>query len=731
MRRLWEPRGVAVVGASATPGATGNRVLRFLMAHGFAGAVYPVHPRLTEVEGLPCYPSVDAIPGPVDLALIAVGAERARAVLADCAAKGVAYAVIFSSGFGETGAPGQALEAELAAFARTYGIRLLGPNCIGLVSPAERLVAGFSPLFASAQFQPGRIGLVAQSGALGFGIASLAIEQGLQFSRIITTGNEADLTAAELVRELLLDEQTEVVLVYAEGLKAAPLWREVGALSRQVGKPVIILKAGRSEGGARAATSHTAAMAGDDQVWEAAFRQLGLFRVEDVDEMLDLAAVFDAAKRPSGKRVGVLTTSGGAGILATDALEHLGLQVPSLTEGTRATLSAIVPAFGSVTNPVDVTAQVIGDPALFRRSLAALVEDPGIDLLQVCFCVLQGAEAERVVDDMLSVRSAKPILVARTGAEGLAPRAAERLRLGGIPVFRSPGRAARAAAALAQFAAAAGGTEGPGRSPSGRQPDEVRGGSEPGDAVGSEGRSSSEGLPWGPVGSAGSSAEQPAVNGWPAPGGQLSERAVKALLRAEGLPVTRERSVVSSDEAVVAAEEIGYPVVLKLDSPEVAHKTEVGGVKLNLPDATAVRGAFAELRAAIPDAPCLVQEMVTDDVAEVLVGVTPSPIGPVITVGSGGVMTEVWQDVTRRLAPVSTAEALQMLQELKLWRVLTGFRGRPPADLEALTKLIARVSELAVTWPGAWELDLNPVLARPQGCIIADGLLVVKEGRPC
>lgn len=697
MEFLWRPRGVAVIGASDTPGSVGNRVLAALLKHGYAGAVYPVNPRLTTMAGLDCLPSVHEAPGPVDLALVAVSAERTKAVLAACAEKGVGYAVLFSSGFGETGAPGQALEAELVAFARQHGIRLLGPNCIGLVNTGEHLVAGFSPLFERMEFARGTIGLVAQSGALGFGIASLLMEKGHHLSKIITTGNEADLSAAELVRALLLDDQTHLVLVYAEGLKAAPLWREIGALSRQERKPVLILKAGRSTGGARAATSHTAAMAGDDVVWDAAFRQLGLLRVDDIEEMLDLAAGLATPFQPAGNRVGVLTTSGGAGILATDALERMGLQVPSLAVETRAALAAIVPSFGSIANPVDVTATVIGNPGLFRRALEALARDPNVDLMIVCFCVLQGEDAVRLVDDLLVVRaeSGKPIIVSRTGAEGLAPEASERLQWGRVPVYRSPARAARVAVAMAQFRA------------------------------GADGKLPVLALAAAPLPGSG-----PAPAGWPVQGGQLSERAVKSLLRAEGLPVTREIPASTPEEAVDAAAQIGYPVVLKLDSAVIAHKSEVGGVKLNLVDAAAVWAAALEIQTSVPGADLLVQEMVTDVVAEVLVGVTPSPIGPVITVGLGGLLTEVWQDVTRRLAPLSAAEALEMLQELKLWRVLN-LRGRPAADIGALTKLIARVSELAVTWPGSWELDLNPVLALPTGCVIADGLLVVEEGRPC
>lgn len=693
MKQLWEPHSIALVGATPREGSLGRRLVQHLLNHGYAGDVFPVNPRYEEVAGLRCYPSVAAIPGPVDLALVLVGASQVLGVLQDAAEKGVPYAVLFSSGFGETGAAGKALEREVVAFARSRGIRLIGPNCIGLVSPPTHLVAGFSPLFARARFQPGNLGLITQSGALGYGIVSLALEQGLHFSRVANTGNEADLSTPDLVEGLLKDDVTSAVLVYSEGLKEAVRWRELAALSQERGKPVIILKAGRSEVGSRAAASHTAALAGDDAVWDAAFRQLGLIRVDDVDEMLDLAAAFAQPRRPHGPRVGVLTTSGGAGIMAADGLAREGLLVPELTGDVRAELESIIPSFGSAANPVDVTAQVISDSQLFRRALRAMASDPGLDLLLVSFCVLQGEEADRVVGDLLAVHEAcsKPILVSRTGGESLAPGAAQRLQQAGIPVFRSPGRAARAAGALGRFsaqppAAAASPLPAPGEKP------------EP----------------------------------FPQPGQALTEREAKALLAAHGLPVTAERLAANADEAAAAARAMGFPVVLKIDSPDIAHKTEAGGVRLGLRDEAEVRAAFDQIMASArrhnPEARlngCLVQEQVEGALAELLVGVTPSPMGPLITVGVGGIFAELFRDTSQRLAPVGRDEAQAMLAELRGYGLLTGARGRPRADVAALVDLIVRLGEVSLQWPGEWELDMNPVLALPegQGARIVDALL--------
>jgi acyl-CoA synthetase (NDP forming) len=696
MKALWQPRGVAVVGASATAGSLGQRLLSYLRDHGYRGGIYPVNPRHPQIEGVACYASVAAIPGAVDLALVLVGADRVMGTLQDCAAKGVGYVVVHASGFGEMGARGTALENEMAAYARANGMRLIGPNCIGLVNSGDHLVAGFSPLFSRVRFEPGGLGMVTQSGALGYGIVSLAVERGLRFSRIVNTGNEADLCTAELVEELLNDEVTSTILVYSEGIKRPADWRTLGTLSRKRDKPVIVLKSGRSEAGSRAAASHTASLAGDDAVWDCAFRQLGMLRVDDVDEMLDLAAMFQQPRRPAGPGVGVMTSSGGAGILAVDGASAAGLEVRALGERTCKEIQAVFPAFGTIANPLDLTGQILTDPKLFRTVLRSMVSEPALDAVVVCFCVLQGAEVDRAVDDLLSVlaETDKPVLVSRTGAEFLAPGAAARLQQAAVPVFPTPARAARALAALVRF--------------SRRDP-----------------RRGVEALP----------APGIAPAGWPAPGETLTEREAKRLLAAAGLPVTREILAVSAAEAAAAAEQMGYPVVLKIDSPDIPHKTEAGGLRLDLRDNTAVRKAFGDVldnvRTFKPHAKlngCLVQEQVEGSVAEMLVGVSPSPLGPMITLGLGGVFVEVFQDVSRRLAPLTLDDAGAMLTELRGHKLLAGVRGQAPADVDTLADLVVQVSQLAVRWPGQWELDLNPVLVMPagQGCRIADALLIAR-----
>ncbi|MDF2629328.1 MAG: hypothetical protein K0R39_3159 [Symbiobacteriaceae bacterium] len=686
-QRLWAPRSVAVVGASGRDGSLGQAPVRYLLQHGYPGAIFPVNPSHAQVCGMTCYPSVAACPGPVDLALVMVGADRVPAALADCAAAGAGFAVVLASGFAEAGAEGRLRQAELVEAAAAQGLTVVGPNCIGLVNPHARLVAGFSPLFARAAFRPGEIGLVTQSGALGFGIVSLALERDLHFSRVLNTGNEAALTTADAVSDLLADDVTRVILVYAEELRQPERWRELARLSRARGKAIAMLKVGRSQDGARAAASHTAALAGDDRVLDAVLRQLSITRAADIDELLDLAAVFRQPRLPRGPGAGIVTTSGGAGIMAADGCAAAGLTVAELGAGTRAVLERHIPAFGSAVNPVDVTAQVLADRQVFRTCLAQVAADPAVDLLLAAFCVLTGESADRTVEDLLTVAAAtdKPVLVSRTGADALAHGAAARLQAAGVPVFATPARAARAAGALAAFAAARALTPAGPAPPSGPPP----------------------------------SARTPA----------------QSLHR---LPLPRQTLATTAEEAVAAAAAIGFPVVLKIASPDIPHKTEAGGVRLGLTTPDGVRTAFTEIitasRTYCPGARLsgvLVQEQIQDAV-ELLLGITPSPFGPLLTVGAGGILVEILQDTALRLLPIDRNGAAAMLDDLKVTRLLRGARGRPHADEEALIDLIMTITEFATTTPGRWELDLNPVavLPRGQGVRVLDHLLITHEGGP-
>lgn len=674
---LWAARSIAVVGASDRARALGRLPVEFLQRHGYTGAVFPVRPDGAPVCGLPSYPSVRECPGSVDLAMIMVSAERVPAAVDDCISAGVPVAIVCSSGFAETGAAGRALQDEVVGKARAGGLRVVGPNCIGSVGVGNHQVSSFSPLFAGASTEllPGPIGFVSQSGALGYGAVSLAFERGLGLGWVVNTGNEADVTALEVMAELAADPGCAGVLGYLESLADADALRAVAG----AGVPVAVLKAGRSVAGQRAAASHTGALAAGDRVVDAALRQLGIVRVDDVDELLDVGDVFAQPRRAAGPRVAVVTTSGGSGILAADAVEAHGLRLADLSEQTLAALEAIVPAYGAIANPVDVTATVMSNPELFDQALDALVSDDGVDMVVACFCVLTGKDVEDVVAGLgrAAERSGKPVLAARTGADHLAPAAAGLLRSAGIPAYPTPARAVRAAAALHQVSCR--------RTPAA-----------PGPAA--------------PVA---------------APPTGASEHELKALFARAGLPVPGGRIATDREDATRAVAEVGGLAVLKAVVPGMTHKTEAGGVALRVrpDDAAATFDRLAALGGEV-----LVEEMVSGGV-EALLGVAGSPLGPVLTLGPGGVLTELLDDVAVRLLPVDREEVESMVDQTRLGPLLAGIRGAGPADREALVDTALALAGAVAEWPAGFELDLNPVavLDEGRGVRVLDAAYVAPE----
>ena len=686
-----------MIGASAKPGALGRLPIEFLRRYGYPGQILPINPRGGEIAGLPAYPSLRDAPGPIDLALIMVGADRVPAAVDDCVAAGVPVAIIGSSGFAEAGDDGRKRQDEITARARAGGLRLLGPNCIGAANFHTGLVASFSPMFAgeATRLVPGGLGFVSQSGALGYGMVSLAFERGLGLGWAVTTGNEADITALEAMLALADEPECTGLLGYLESLSDIDRLRALAA----TGKPVAVLKAGRTEAGAQAAASHTGALATEDRVVEATLRQLGIVRAYDVDELLDIGDAFATPRRPRGERVAVVTTSGGSGILAADAIADHGLRLAELSPNTREALSQIVPEFGSVANPVDVTATVMRDASLVERSLRVVADDAGVDMLVVCFCVLTGDDVTAIVDAIGSVAAAtgKPVLVARTGADQLAPTAAQALRDAGIPAYPTPARAIRAAAALWQVSRAT-------TALSAKVPDAGR------TRPGSDARAATPG------------SDSAAATG---PGDDITEAALKRLLAEAGLSVPRGTVAHSADQALEAVHACGGLAVMKATG--LLHKTDAGGVVLGVTEANA--GEVYRRLAQIGDGPVLVEEQITGGV-ELLVGIAASPLGSVLTLGAGGVLTEALDDVTVRLLPVAEADIRDMLTELRVSRLLAGYRGAEPADLDALVDLIQRLQVLVADWPDGFSLDLNPVVALPDRAVVLDAAYVPpRKGR--
>ncbi|MCC5857793.1 MAG: acetate--CoA ligase family protein [Ectothiorhodospiraceae bacterium] len=690
---LFHARSVAVVGASAKLGTIGGRPVKYLQAYGYRGAIYPVNPKYDEIAGLQAYASLSAIPGPVDMAILAVPARSIPEALKECAEKGVRVAVIFSSGYAEVSGDGAAAQEALAESARQLGVRVLGPNAMGVMNLHNGLMATFSAVL-ERDHRAGPLGLVSQSGAYGAYIMAQGREMGLGFSQFTSTGNEADLDLGELALRTLEDPETRAVLCYIEQIRDGQAFLGACRRSLDLGKPLVVIKVGRTEQGARAAQSHTGAMAGSYETYEAVFRQCGALSVGSVEEMLDIAQMVELGVRPGGRRTGILSISGGAGVLLVDACQAEGLHAPELPEAVQARMRAHVP-FAGVANPVDFTPQVLNNPDVYADFLEALCEYEEIDTLIIFLAhTIQYEErlGLRLVDETEHAlkRFGKPIIVVAQSDPGTA--VSRRLREAGIPCFEDPSRAVRAVAALQRF-------------------QDLR------EAY------LKSGAPTSPV---------------PIPKADVStEQKAKRFLAEHGLTVTREALATSRDEAAVLAADIGFPVALKLSSPDIAHKSDIGGVRLGLSDSETVKEAYdgilADATAGAPESRVdgvLVQEMVPPGVELILGGKQDPVFGPMVLCGLGGVFTEVLKDFVMRPAPIGIAAAKEMLGELRGFALLEGVRGRQPADIDSAAKAISGLSHI-VAGASDWlqELDLNPliVLGEGQGCVVADAFIRVSD----
>lgn len=669
LRALWAASSIAVIGATERSGAIGRLPIEYLQRYGFAGTIYPINPKGGTVLGIPAYRSLAQVPGPIDLALVMVPASAVRDAVSDCAAADVPVCVVMSSGFAEAGSAGEAAQRELVDIARRSGMRLVGPNCIGAVGGESRVLATFSPVFSSptTPLPAGRLGLVSQSGALGFGTLSLGLERGVPIGIAVTTGNEADVTATDVAEALSTEDSIDALLMYVESLS------DIDALRTAATRvPIAMVKAGRSAAGASAAASHTGALAAPDAVVDTALASAGIARVRDIDALLDAGALMATGGVLRDARVAVITTSGGSGILAADAIEREGLTLAELDASTVRDLEAIVPVYGNATNPVDVTAAVMAEPGLFEQCLERLARDPHVDAIVACFAVLVGDDVARIARALGAVRAsaAIPVIAVRTGSAALAPEGARLLADAGIPVYPTPERAIAALAALRATS----------RGPRLR-----------------------------------AKARHTTI---PVPPAGASEKDLKEILGAHGLPVPESVLVTSADQARAALTRVGGRAVLKAVVPGLQHKSDAGGVVLDV-DAEHIGDVFTRLSALGGDV--LVERFVPGGI-EVIVGVTPSPLGPVLTVGVGGVLTEVVADAAVRLLPVTDSDIDEMLDATVLGRLLGGVRGRPPADRAALVDVIARIADGVRAWPAGFELDLNPVTAVANGCWILDAM---------
>jgi acetate---CoA ligase (ADP-forming) len=704
LERFFNPASIAIIGASQDFGTISGQPLAHLKSHGYKGNLYPVNPRYSEVAGYKCYPSLADVPETPDLVLILVNAARVVEILESCGKKGVPYVIIFSSGFSEVGGGGIDLQEKLTAIAKEYDIGVIGPNCQGMISVAHGVFAGFGSVFGF-DYDPGPISMVSQSGGFGFTVLNLcAKEGGLPFRQIVTTGNEIGVSTLDFIEYFVRDPETDTIVAYVEGLSDADRLVDVGEKALTAGKPILMWKVGNTEQGQRAAASHTANLGGAMALYRAAFRQKGIIQVDDIQDVIDYGRAFRCGKLPAGNRLAIITISGGAGILMTDEIIAGGMQMATLSDATRAKLRAFVPSFAALGNPVDVTAAIFNDTTLVNRTMQAIVDDPGVDIIAIVNVSLQGELAAKVAREVVAVANTteKPVFGCWSARDVTAKEAFAVLDAARHPHYKSPVRCGKAMAALCWYAEA-------------KRRNERQRKERPLVVERPQARETLKGKT-----------------------GDIAEHEAKRVLAEYGIPVTKEALASTREEAVATARHIGYPIAIKVQSPDISHKTEANAVRLGLAGDAAVAAAYDEImanaRAYKVDARIegvLVQEMVHGG-TEAILGVTNDPLfGPAVMFGLGGIFAEVLKDVSFRLAPVTLSTAREMIAEIKGYPLLTGARGREQADVEALADAIVKLSALAVDLKNELaELDVNPlfVMEKGKGVKAADALIKPKAG---
>lgn len=687
LRPLFDPQSIAIIGASNNALKFGGRPIKYMAEGGFKGRVYPVNPKGGEIQGQKAYGDIREVPEEVDMVVISVPAPGVVSAIEACAEAKAKTAVIFSSGFAEAGgAQGEAWQERLREIAGESGIRLVGPNCMGTLNVATRAVGTFSSAFEHGWPRPGNIALLSQSGAVGSHTMVLARERGLGINGWITTGNEVDVDVSDCIDYAADDPETAVIAAYLEGCQHPD--RFITALKKAQAnrKPVVIMKVGASEVGAHAASTHTASLAGADEIFDSVFRQYGVHRARSLEELLDIAAAASAKQIPAGRKLGIITISGGVGVISSDAAAANNLEVPPLPDAAQKTLKDLM-SFAAVRNPVDTTAEVLNNMPLLQKNLEVVLAEGGCDAALVFLSTL--GFSPRMMGEMWkivpAVREKFPdALVVLSMMTHMEDRQKlEELR---YLVMEDPSRAIAAIAALATFG------EHFNRPPRLAPPTAER-------------------------------VEIP---------GKLSEIEASNILAKAGLPMLDTRLVTSRDDAVKAAEAVGYPVVAKIVSADILHKTDIGGVKLRLGDADAVGQAFDDIMAAAkthePNAKLdgvMIAPMVSGGV-ETIIGVHRDPVfGPTVLVGLGGVLVEVLKDVSFRVAPFGTDEAHRMIDELRGRKLLDGVRGAAPADVDALADALAKLSAFAAANADTVEsIDINPLLVREKGAVALDAVIV-------
>jgi len=696
LEKLFDPKSIAIIGASRKEGKVGHSVLKNLFQYGYKGSIYPVNPKAEEILGIQTYPTISAVPGDIDLAVVAVPSESVPSILKDCVEKRVGSVIIISAGFKESGKQGSGLERELTEIIKGSRIRVLGPNCLGVINTASNLNASF----AAGMPTRGNIAFFSQSGALCTAVLDWALEEDVGFSKFISLGNKADIDEIDLILALADDPETRVILGYLEGIDdGVRFMQAVSEVSKK--KPIIITKAGRTQAGARAASSHTGTLTGSDTAYQAAFSQSGVIRANTVEALFDFAIAFAYQALPRGPNLAILTNAGGPGIIAADAAENSILQMASFREETIRELREKLPANASIYNPVDV----IGDAAAnrYEQAMRTIINDPGVNSLIVILspqAMTDIKETAEVISKISASVSDKPIVSSFMG--GLEVKAGIKiLRSGKIPNYSYPERAVASLEAMLKY----------------QQWKEASPGKTKSFAVN---KKKTERI-------LAKVKEETRAN--------LTPEETREVLSAYGFSFPKRVVTETSREAISAANSLGYPVVMKIVSPDILHKSDIGGVKVGIREKSQVTRSFEDLisnaKRFMPEALILgvaVEEMVGPG-KEVILGSSRDPsFGSLIMFGLGGIYVEVLKDISFRIAPLTLEDAESMIREVHSYTILKGVRGEEPSDLEAVKEALLRLSQLVTDFPEILEMDINPLMVLPsgKGAVVIDSRLTIK-----
>ncbi|MDW5563050.1 MAG: acetate--CoA ligase family protein [Methanomassiliicoccus sp.] len=696
MRSLFEASSIAVVGASQKEGKIGHIIVKNLIGSGYRGELYPVNPKASDVLGLRCYPDLVSIPGEVEMVVVVVPSPAVPQVMEQAGEKGTKVAVVISAGFRETGREGAELEQRVGEIARRYGMRVLGPNCMGVISTSNAMNATFTNDYP----REGPIAISSQSGAICSVVLDWARATRIGFSKFVSVGNKLDIDETDLLGYLKDDAQTKVIGMYIEGMKKGQEFIRVARETSRA-KPIIALKAGRTASGSKAASSHTGALSGSDKIYDAALAQSGVVRVKTIDELFDLLQVFGTMPVPEGDGLAIVTNAGGLGVMAADAVSDNGLTLATFAPETIEKLKGFLPEEANFYNPVDVIGDA--DAGRYDRAIRTVMDDPHVHMVLALLAPTDILDISSVARTIASFAGSSKVPVATSFVGGEDVSEGSRLLMeAGVPSYQSPDRAVRALGAMVHYKELKESKADEAMPPVAGDQVAVR---KLLDRVRSEGRTT------------------------------LSESEGKTILMAYGLPVPPEGEARSADEAVKLAHMIGYPVVMKISSPDIAHKTDVGGVAVNLSSDEDVHRTYglmmSQVRARMPSARVdgvTIEKMFSG--REVIVGmVRDETFGPVLTFGLGGIFVEIMKDVSQRIAPVTEEGVDDMIRSIKAYPILTGARGRKPADIEALKKVIFGVAQIAMDFPEITELEINPVMVGDagQGCGAVDALATIRR----